>query len=98
MLRNRKRLAVLLAVLLFAALAFSALFMIAEADHDCIGEDCPVCQQIAVCAKTLELLSLTMLAVCGIRLACAVSGKNSAFAETAASGATLVSNKIKLSC
>ncbi len=43
-----------LCALLAAALLFSAFFAAAEADHDCSGEDCPVCACVRMCERTLR--------------------------------------------
>ncbi|MCD7755700.1 MAG: hypothetical protein LUJ09_05130 [Firmicutes bacterium] len=48
-----------LAVLL--AMLFSAGYIIGNADHDCIGEDCAQCAQIAMCESTLRCLSTFLL-------------------------------------
>lgn len=47
------------AVLLVFALLFSVFFIVSEADHNCISEDCPICHQIQTCQKLLEQLSAT---------------------------------------
>lgn len=39
-------------------LLFSHLLILAEADHDCTGEDCPICEMIAIAEKTLQGISL----------------------------------------
>ena len=41
-------------------LLFSAAFIAAEADHDCAGENCPICAQIAVCQNILKTFSLAV--------------------------------------
>lgn len=33
---------------------FSSFFIAKEADHDCTGEDCPVCVCLQLCEKTLH--------------------------------------------
>lgn len=38
-------------------LLFSILYIAVETDHDCTGEDCPICEQIAICQQQLEQLS-----------------------------------------
>ena len=54
---NKKRLAgVILAALILFALMTSLLIIIHEADHDCTGENCPVCAVISVCQNTLKTL------------------------------------------
>ncbi len=59
---NRKQLGVLLlSVGLVIMLAASSALIIHEADHDCTGEDCPVCQAIAVGRGLLRALGMAML-------------------------------------
>ena len=43
----------LAATVLFVTLC-SAFFIAAEADHDCIGENCPICYQVNVCQNILK--------------------------------------------
>ena len=57
-----KRLAIALSLLLVFVMLFSHLFVIAEADHDCSGEDCPVCAVIALCQNTLKVLGEAFIA------------------------------------
>ena len=53
--KSIRRMAVLFAALFVVAMVTSVLFIALEAEHDCIGEDCPVCLQIAVCHSILNL-------------------------------------------
>ena len=50
MMTKRKRIIslVVAAAVLFVML-YSALYIAAEANHDCVGENCPICYQINVC-------------------------------------------------
>ncbi len=43
-------------LMMLALIAFSALCFAAEAEHDCTGEDCPVCACVRQCGKALRLL------------------------------------------
>ena len=69
MMTKKKR---ILALLITAAVLFvmisSALYIAAESNHDCLGENCPICYQINVCKNTLKSLSL---AVCAVAFAAA---------------------------
>ena len=47
------------AVLLATVLLCSVLFIAAEADHDCIGDNCPVCAQMELCSSILKTISKT---------------------------------------
>ncbi len=41
-------------LLMLVIVLFSAFYVAAEADHDCCGEDCPVCESIQLCEATLR--------------------------------------------
>ena len=43
-----------LGLLILAAVLFSVFYIAAEADHDCTGEDCPVCLCIRLCSDALN--------------------------------------------
>ena len=59
---NRKRTgALLLCIGLVFVLSVSMIFIVREADHDCCGEDCPICQMIAVNIRLLRTLGLIIL-------------------------------------
>ncbi len=95
---NKKRLAALiLAVLVLLALMTSLFVIIHEADHDCTGEDCPICAVIAVCRNTLKLLG-DALAALAVVFACFCFAASSAilyfFEKT--NQETPVSLKVKL--
>ena len=45
-----------LGLVMLLALLFFAVFIAAEAEHDCTGEDCPICAAIAACARLLDQL------------------------------------------
>ena len=96
MTKKNRIVAVLLAVMVLVVMLYSALFITAEAGHDCVGENCPICYQINVCRNILKNLSL---AVCAAAFATAFTytlcRSISACAEVAPSY-TLVSLKVKL--
>lgn len=46
-----------LLLMVFSFVIFgSAFFIIEHADHECTGEDCPYCTEIAVCGKILQTM------------------------------------------
>ncbi len=47
------------AVIMSAVLIFGVIFIAAEAEHDCIGENCPVCAAINLFVNALKTLSKT---------------------------------------
>ena len=94
--KARRIAAVIFAALLLLAMLCSAAFIAAEADHDCVGENCPVCYQISVCENAFKDLSLAVCAaVFAAAFAYTLCRSISACADAAASF-TLVSLKVKL--
>ena len=53
---NRRVLSGLCAAFVLATIAFSSLFVSVEADHDCLGHDCPICQEMQTCVANFQLL------------------------------------------
>ena len=45
----------ILGFLMLALILFSSFYIAAESDHDCCGEDCPVCSCIQICEDNLRL-------------------------------------------
>lgn len=59
--KKRNRIAALLfAVTILVIMLYSAFFVAVEADHDCVGEGCPICYQVDACQNTLKSLSLAV--------------------------------------
>ena len=46
----------ILGLTLLAVVLLSSFYLVAEAHHDCAGEDCPVCMCLQHCAGTLRQL------------------------------------------
>lgn len=67
---QKKKLAILTIVLMTLFFAFAIVFVVFEANHDCSGEDCPICEQIEICQKAFEefgvcvFASLISFAIC----------------------------------
>ena len=62
-LTKRKDLISLTALAVCAAILLSLCFVAAEADHDCQGENCPVCLAIGACAAVLSAAVLSAAAL-----------------------------------
>ena len=93
----RRVLTVLLAAAVLFVMLFSAFYIAIEADHDCVGEDCPICYQISVCEYTLKsvgqaVLVLILAGFIGIFIISLPT-----FTKKLAYHTSLVSLKIKLS-
>lgn len=55
--RHKRIMAGIMGILMLLIILFSAFYIAAEADHDCTGEDCPICACIHQCEKTLYQIS-----------------------------------------
>ena len=50
---NRK-LAGIMAIMMLFVMLFSAIFIASHLDHDCTGDDCPICECICQCENLLH--------------------------------------------
>ena len=72
---GRKRIgALLLCIGLVLILSVSTAFIIHEADHDCTGEDCPICRNIAINIRLLCTAGLAALILLVFHLLPVVNG------------------------
>lgn len=86
----------LIGVLLLAVLLFSILFVVAEADHDCTHEDCPICACIRSCESLLHRLFEIKLAVNHALVLSAILLSVTAILVFSYTQVSLVSNKVRL--
>ena len=49
-----RTLAGIMAVMILLVMMFSAIFIVSHTDHDCTGEDCPVCACLQQCENILH--------------------------------------------
>ena len=82
-------------MLLFGML-FSSFFVSTEFHHDCSGEDCPICQMVALCESFIDQLGsgFTGLAVIIALMVCLYSAVS--ISVSAIRPLTLVSAKVRL--
>ena len=97
MTKRTRILLTLTAALLAVVMLFSVFYIAAETGHDCPGEDCRICRQIAICRDTLRLLALVVAAAVLATLPDAVHCAAFCARASAARKFTLVSLKVKLS-
>ena len=95
--KSLKKSALFLALLVLLSVLALELFVIAEADHECVGEDCEICREIAVAENALKSFSqaLALSALAFFAAVSSVGGRR--MLSTGASSPTLVALKVKLS-
>ena len=54
MVKTRRITAMVFAAIVLLSMIFSLFIIVSEADHDCTGEDCPVCLCIRLCSDVLN--------------------------------------------
>lgn len=97
MTKKKRLIATLLTVMVIFVVLFSSLFIVENANHDCIGDDCPICYEISVCENTLKAVAYAFVYV-GIAALFAVFTFLSPFPKKNSNNSTsLVSLKVKLS-
>lgn len=95
---NKNRLVALVLSLTVLFVMLSSVFFIAiEADHDCTGEDCPICYQISVCENTLKSISQAVLVVVIAAFIGLFSLTMPSFTKKMVFNTSLVTLKVKLS-
>ena len=98
MTNNRNRVFSWILLIVFAFVIFcSSCFIITHTYHDCTGEDCSICMELAECHKTLNALGTAItgglhLSVMMFALAVAIK----CFTKTRSDNNTLISLKVEL--
>ena len=54
MTRSKKIMSGIIVLMMLSFLMLSSVFIAREADHDCCGEDCPICEFIQQCENTVR--------------------------------------------
>ena len=87
-----------LILIVFSFVIFgSACFIIEHTDHDCSGEDCPYCMELAVCNKILQTLgSAVPAAAAAIVLIAVFSAAENLLFSYSNNHNTLISLKVEL--
>ncbi len=92
----KKAAAGLLSALLLFVLLFSAFYIAEEHDHDCSGEDCPVCACILQCENTLHQMGSGVAVRTAVVTAIILILSVFVFSLPVSVQETLVSQKIRL--
>lgn len=95
--KAKRILSLSISLLLVLVLLFSVAFVIAEAEHDCSGEDCPVCRFLSIVENTLKKLSFAIAVAAAFLLAQAPAAGLSSERGELLSKQDPVSLKVKLS-
>ena len=61
--KNIRVIALILAIVFVAFVALALSFELIEANHDCAGEDCPICEQMAFLSATIHSVAMVLLVI-----------------------------------
>lgn len=92
----KKSIAAMLGVALILGVLFSAFYIANEYEHDCTGEDCPICQYIAECEAFVNQISTGIVFIFAAILLISFAVKAFENLSEAVSYDTLVSQKVRL--
>jgi hypothetical protein len=80
------------------AVICAGIYIIEEQDHDCCGEGCPVCRQIAVAQRIIEAFGRFYAALFLAVLLAGLASRVKPQTLSRAAPSTLVALKIKFNC
>lgn len=64
-----KRIAMcIMGIMIFIVVLFSVLFIARETNHDCKGDDCPICACLIQCEKTIHQIGVRIVSLVAIVL------------------------------
>ncbi|WP_294414165.1 hypothetical protein [uncultured Ruminococcus sp.] len=96
--KSRNRAISWIVLMVFSLVIFcSSAFIIVHADHDCTGEDCSICMELAQCHKTLHTLGTAVAGALQLTLMlCIVAALCNIIIRSHSEHTTLISLKVKL--
>lgn len=95
---KKKRIIIIILTVLFAlSVIFTFSFICANADHDCVGEDCPVCAEIQSCEDFLKTVAATASVAVAAIVVCKEGIVALPFFYDRAYNTSLITLKVKLS-
>ena len=96
--KNRNRAISWIVLMVFSLVIFcSSAFIIIHTNHDCTGEDCSICMELAECHKTLHTLGTGVTGVLQlILILCIAAALYKVIIKTHSAHTTLISLKVEL--
>ncbi len=96
--KSRNRAISWIVLVVFSLVIFcSSAFIITHTNHDCTGEDCSICMELAECHKTLHTLGTGVKGVLQLTLMlCIVAALCKVIIKSHSAHTTLISLKVEL--
>lgn len=93
---DRKRFAGIMGILMLFFILFSSVYMIAEADHECTGDHCPVCVCIEQCENMLYQIGTGVITVIEVIIPVLYTAFYAVLISHVFTGETLISEKVRM--
>ena len=93
---SRRLLTALMTVVLVMSVFVSLAYLIEEADHECSGNDCPVCRMLAICRININGTVAVASAVAALTLAVHTVLQFCSICIAENSGFSLIGQKIRM--
>ena len=84
------------AVLLFVTVLFSYQYLVQNTHHDCIGEECSVCMELAIVSQTLSSLKVIPVLSFFMTVLCVFTRVYTATYQQGCIKSTLITLKVEL--
>lgn len=97
MTKKRRIAAMAMCLALLLVMFFSTVYMIREADHNCTGENCPICHEIRICRQILNTVGTAVLGAAVFSFASVFLTALTSAHRRESAAVTLISLKVKLS-
>ncbi len=95
--KQRKRVtAICFALLLFGFIMLSSFFIVENAHHDCVGEECQICMEIEAAVRTISNLKIVPVLAFGLVVLCAFAQICAEILDSGCTKDTLVTLKVEL--
>lgn len=94
---KRRIAAMAMCLWLLLVMFFSTVYIIREADHNCTGENCPICHEIQICRQILNTVGTAALGAAVVSFASVFLTVLAPVHRRESAAVTLISLKVKLS-
>lgn len=88
--------AIIMMIAVVSVMLFSTVYLEEQADHDCTGEDCPICAMMIQCSNNLKQMGgVVAVVVCVALFVCACESLQE-YSVNLVSFHSLISQKVRL--
>lgn len=94
--KSKRAAAICLILLLFGFIMSAYFFIVENAHHDCVGEECQICMEIEAAVRTISNLKILPVLSMGLVILCAFAQICAEMLDSGCTKDTLVTLKVEL--